>query len=74
MPSIVTLNGYRIQTWRQFERTAPADLIGRAKEHRANFVLWDPHSDADGYLLCGNDIAKMVAEFEDHFGDDLAKP
>jgi len=72
--NIIEYNGYRLDPRATFERSVSPALLERAAPHKGNFVLWDPESGDDGFLLVGDDPAEMEREFVEYFGEYLAVP
>lgn len=50
---------------------APA-LLARIDAHDGRWVIFDPESDADGFVLVGNDPWEMAREAFDHFNLEIA--
>lgn len=67
-------HGYRISPVQEFLATAPKGHVDRYLKTCAgngDFVLWDPHDDADGFMVCAETVAELNAEFIEHFGDEI---
>lgn len=57
-----------------FLKKAPKGHVSRFRRDcmgRGPLIIWDPESDADGLMICGETIAQLNAEFLAHLGDDI---
>jgi hypothetical protein len=60
----ITEAGYKLCTRSEFETATdrPAGLLERAQHRVGAFVVYDPHDDADGWLLIGDDAEALARE------------
>lgn len=69
IPQIAKHN-YRLCAVATFLEEAPQEIVARYRRDcigRGPFIIWDPASDADGFMLCANSIAQLNAGFIEFF-------
>ncbi len=69
-PNLPESYGFRVDSRRAFELFQRSNEVAASLAHRllddAEWVLWDPHADSEGFMLCGNDPHALRREFKAH--------
>lgn len=63
-------NGYELCSVSAFLKKAPKEHVERFRRDctgKGPLIIWDPESDADGFMVCGDTIARLNEVFCSYF-------
>lgn len=76
MPALpqIAQHGYKLQCVEDFLTEATPEIVARYRRDcigNGGFIIWDPESDDQGFMLCGRSTAELNKGFMDFFAGDI---